>query len=51
MEGDFILHMIHILGDQIIECDVDALSRGFLTERVMRGEPILYFLHLYLSVE
>ena len=51
MTGDFILHLIHISGDRMIDCGVDTLSRRCLTEEVMRVDPILSFLPLHLSTE
>ena len=51
MTGDFILHLIHISGNRIIDCRVDTLSRGCPTEGVMRWDPILSFLTLHLSAQ
>ena len=49
MTGDFILHVIHISGDRMIDCGVDTLSRGCPTEGVMRGDPILsFYRYIYL---
>ena len=44
MEGEFIVHLINISVDRMIDCGIDALLRGSSTERVMREGPILTFL-------
>ena len=49
MQGDFILHLFHISGERMKGCRIDALSRRFPTERIMRGEKMLSFLLLHKS--
>ena len=46
LKGDFILHLIHILGYRMIDCVVDTLSRGCPTTGLMREDKILFF-YLY----
>jgi hypothetical protein len=49
MTGVFQLHVIHCAGTRMKAQGTDALSRGDLTEGVMRGEPIMTFVPLHLS--
>jgi len=51
MESDFILYLIHISGDRMIDCGVYILSRDYPTVGIFRGEPILSFIPLHLSAE
>ena len=42
--------MFHISGEIMKACDIDALSRSYLTEGVIQGENMLSFLPLHKSV-
>ena len=49
MSGLMRIHMVHIPGTRMIEQGTDRLSRGDLTEGVMKGQSILEFVPLNLS--
>ena len=45
MQGNMILHLIHISGTRMIACGIDGLSRGITNEGVMAGNHhwIMFF--------
>jgi hypothetical protein len=49
MEGDLILHLIHVAGTMMVAEGADGGSRGDLNQGVMAGQPILDFVPLHLS--
>jgi hypothetical protein len=49
MEGQLILHVIHVAGTRMIEEGADGGSRGDLTQGAMAGRPILDYVLLHLS--
>ena len=44
------IHFIHVAGTRMIEQGTDGLSRGDLSEGVMRGQRMLGFVPLHLTV-
>ena len=51
LEGDIILHMIHVLGKWMIDSGVDTLSREGTTMSIMRGNSLLsYFLFTWVHI-
>ena len=50
MQGNIILHVIHVAGTRMISQGTDALSRGDLQEGVMAGQGMLTFVPLQLNV-
>ena len=49
MDGNLILHVIHVAGTRMIDQGTDALSRGDLCEGVMVGQEMITFVPLHLS--
>jgi hypothetical protein len=49
MEGQLILHVIHVAGTRMIEEGADGGSRGDLTQGAMARRPILDYVPLHLS--
>ena len=50
MASQFKLHLLHVPGTRMIEQGTDGLSRGNLTEGVMTGKAMRWFVPLDLSV-
>ena len=50
MQGDMMIHVIHISGTRMIASGIDILSRGITTEGVMRGMDSLSFVPLHQTV-
>ena len=51
LEGDIILHMIHVSGKRMIASGVDALLRGDTTKGVMKGNCLLSYFSFHLGAE
>jgi hypothetical protein len=49
MEGDLILHVIHVAGTRMVAEGADGGSRGDLNQGVMAGQSILEFVPLHLT--
>jgi len=49
MIGDFQFHLVYVAGTQMMAQGTDGLSRGSLSEGIMRGFPMLSFVPLHLS--
>ncbi len=49
MQGDLIIHVIHVAGTRMEAEDADGASRGDLSTGVMGGENILCYAPLHLS--
>jgi len=49
MMGDFHFHLIHVAGTRMTAQGTDGLSRGSLSEGIMRGSSMLSFVPLHLS--
>ena len=49
MDGEVIIHLVHISGRMMIDSGFDGLSRGDITKGVMRGKDILLFVPLNLG--
>ena len=43
------LHIFHIAGTRMIEQGTDGVSRGFLAQGIMAGEPMLSFIPIHLT--
>lgn len=51
MDGDFLLHMIHVAGTRMIAEGTDDLSRGSILQGVMAGNSMLSHIPLHLSAQ
>ena len=51
LEGDIILHMIHVLGKRMIASGVDVLSKRDTTKGVMKGNCVLSYFPFHLGSE
>ena len=49
LEGELMLHMIHVSGERMIESGVDALSRGDTTKGIMQGNSLLNYFPFHLG--
>ena len=49
MDGELLLHVIHVAGTRMQEEGADGGSRGDLTQGAMAGRPVLDFVPLHLS--
>jgi len=49
MQGQVVLHVIHVSGSRMIEQGTDGLSRGDFSSGVMSGHHMLDFIPLHLS--
>jgi hypothetical protein len=49
MEGQLILHVIHVAGTRMIEEGANGGSRGDLTQSAMAGRPILDYVPVDLN--
>jgi hypothetical protein len=49
MDGDLILHVIHVAGTRMVAEGADGGSRGVLNQGVMAGQSILDFVPLHLT--
>jgi hypothetical protein len=49
MAGDFHFHLVHVAGTRMIAQGTDGLSRGCLSEGIMKGDSMLSFVPLHLS--
>ncbi len=46
VEQDFLLHLVHVVGTQMIAQGTDGLSRGIYLEGFMAGDIVLSFINL-----
>ena len=51
LEGEIILHMIHVSGKRMIVSGVDALSRGDTTKGVMQENIMLTYFPFHLGAD
>jgi hypothetical protein len=49
MDGELLLHVIHVAGTRMIDEGADGGSRGDLSQGAMSGQPVLDFIPLHLS--
>ena len=51
LEGDIILHMVHVSRKRMIASGVDALSRGVTAKGVMKGNSLLTYFPFHLGAD